>query len=104
MTLGQFSQDSSDSFHSVDGVPPVIEDLPDIIITIELGTATAAQATWSAPQVTDNSGVVILDSQTHFPGAFFPLGTTPVTYTYRDGEGNTASTTFNVIVQTGEWG
>ncbi len=80
----------------------MIKDLPDIIIIIALGTATAAQATWSPPQVTDNSG--LLDSQAHLPGAIFPLGTTPVTYTYRDGEGNTASTTFNVIVQTGEWG
>ncbi len=89
---------------SADGIPPVVEDRPDIIITVELGTATAAQASWQEPTATDNSGTVTLVSRTSTPGSFFPLGTSPVTYTFEDPSGNRASTTFNVIVQTGKSG
>ncbi|XP_072016323.1 uncharacterized protein [Amphiura filiformis] len=83
-----------------DNSPPVIGQLPDVRVTVELGTATAAQATWLEPTATDDSGSATLVSQSHSPGSFFPLGTTLVTYTYQDPSGNQASVSFNVIVET----
>ena len=32
------------------------------------------------------------------PGSLFPVGSTTVTYTFVDSSGNTASTSFNVVV------
>ena len=83
---------------SADSTPPVIEQLNDIIITITSGQANIAQVTWQEPSVSDNSGTATLVSRTRAPNSFFQVGTTPVTYTYTDPSGNTASMTFNVIV------
>ncbi|XP_072018428.1 uncharacterized protein [Amphiura filiformis] len=85
---------------SVDNTPPVIGQLPDVRVTVELGSATAAQATWLEPTATDDSGSTTLVSRTNSPESFFPLGSTPVTYTFQDPSGNQASITFNVIVDT----
>ena len=38
-------------------------------------------------------------TRSHAPGATFPVGTTAVTYTFTDGNSNTSTCTFNVIVQ-----
>ena len=88
--------------NTADTTPPVINGIDDITVVIELGTATVSQVTWVEPTATDNSGTVTLVSRTHTPNAFFTIGTTPVTYTFSDPSGNTASTTFNVNVVTGE--
>ncbi|MEO5571801.1 MAG: T9SS type A sorting domain-containing protein, partial [Bacteroidia bacterium] len=45
----------------------------------------------------DNCGTASLSS-THNPGATFPLGTTNVTYTADDGNGNTATCSFTITV------
>ena len=56
---------------------------------------------FTEPTATDNSGVVTLQSRTHAPGQFFIVGSTPVTYVFVDGSGNTEQYTFNVVVTEG---
>ena len=80
-----------------DTTPPVIEQLEDITVTVSSGEVGAI-VSWEEPSVSDDSGTVTLVSRTRTPNVFFPVGTTPVTYTYADGSGNTASMTFNVII------
>ena len=84
-------------FFTVDNTPPVIEQLDDITITVSSGEAGAI-VSWTEPTVSDDSGTVTLTSRTRSPNTFFPAGTTSVTYTYSDPSGNTASMTFNVII------
>ncbi|XP_072019635.1 hyalin-like [Amphiura filiformis] len=81
----------------VDSVPPVIPQPDDITVTVPLGS-TGIVITWDEPIPTDNSGTVSLVSRTSAPNTLFPVGTTPVTYTFTDPSGNTASVTFDVNV------
>lgn len=64
-------------------------------LTIATNSCTAV-ATWTAPAATDNCTATV--SSSHSPGAAFPLGTTLVTYTATDVQGNKSTCTFNVIV------
>src|SRR5690554_3520194 len=76
---------------------PVIVDCPtDITVNNDLGSCDAV-VTWTAPTFTDNCTNTTLTS-THEPGDVFPVGTTTVTYTATDGEGNTATCSFEVTV------
>src|SRR5690554_2617874 len=76
---------------------PVIVDCPtDITVNNDLGSCDAV-VTWTAPTFTDNCTGTTLTS-THEPGDVFPVGTTTVTYTATDGEGNTATCSFEVTV------
>ncbi|XP_041472952.1 hyalin isoform X44 [Lytechinus variegatus] len=78
--------------------PPTISDCPDGAITVLAGTgASGASVSWTAPTATDVSGPVTSTSN-YSPGAFFPVGTTTVTYTFTDQVGNEARCVFNVIV------
>ena len=83
----------------VDSTPPTIIGCPgNVAVSTGPGRTTCDQvATWVAPTASDNCSGVSLSS-THNPGAVFPLGTTTVTYTARDGAGNTASCSFTVTV------
>ncbi len=81
---------------SVDDVAPVINS-QDTTVTVPLGSP-GRTVDFAEPTVTDNSGSASLVSRTRSPNDFFPVGTNPVTYTFTDPSGNTASTTFNVIV------
>lgn len=75
---------------------PVISGCPsDIVATTD--ATCAAIASWTAPTATDNCREVTLTS-THNPGDAFPVGTTTVTYTATDEAGNSATCSFNVIV------
>ncbi|XP_071823803.1 uncharacterized protein [Apostichopus japonicus] len=84
----------------VDDQPPQVICPPDVRVSVELGQSRGT-ATWTDPVATDDSGVVVLVTQSHFSNSMFPVGETQVMYTYRDGSGNTAECTFNVIVSTG---
>ncbi|MCB0488432.1 MAG: HYR domain-containing protein [Cyclobacteriaceae bacterium] len=66
-------------------------------ITITSGTTCNALATWNAPLATDNCGLASVTSS-HVSGEQFPLGTTTVTYTATDVNGNVSTCSFNVIV------
>jgi hypothetical protein len=56
-------------------------------------------ATWTPPTSTSSCSTTTVTS-THTPGSFFPLGTTPVTYTFTNASGS-STCTFNVIVTQG---
>ncbi len=56
-----------------------------------------AIVTWNEPQTFDNCGIVST-MQTHEPGDVFPFGTTTVTYTAFDEEGNSGTCSFDVMV------
>ncbi len=62
--------------------------------------ASCAQtATWTVPAAVDDCGTALSpSSQSHAPGATFNIGTTPVTYTFTDAVGNTATCSFNVTI------
>jgi large repetitive protein len=78
--------------------PPVIINTPSDINASASPNTCGTSVTWTPPTVTDNCGLKTLSSS-HQPGDFFPLGTTPVTYTATDSAGNVATSAFNVIVQ-----
>jgi hypothetical protein len=56
-----------------------------------------AVVTWTAPSANDNCEVSSLTSS-HASGSAFPVGTTTVTYTATDVNGNTTTASFNVVV------
>ena len=58
----------------------------------------ARTVTWIPPTATDNSGGIPAVSSTHQPGDSFPVGSTPVTYTFIDAAGNQAQCMFTVNV------
>ncbi|MEZ5043203.1 MAG: HYR domain-containing protein [Saprospiraceae bacterium] len=77
--------------------PPVISGCPS---NISQGTAAGlceAVVTWIAPTASDE-GTVVSFTSTHTPGTAFPVGTTTVTYTATDNDGNTAECSFDVTV------
>ncbi|XP_038068280.1 mucin-3A-like isoform X2 [Patiria miniata] len=80
-----------------DGVPPVVTSFPnDITVTVPFG-ATGSIVTWDEPTSTDNSGTTF-QNPTRVPGSTFPIGMTPVTYTFTDPTGNNIQRTFTVNV------
>ena len=80
-----------------DGEAPAISDMPaDITVSNDAGQCGAA-VTWAEPSSTDNCGVVSFSAdQTN--GASFPVGTTTVTYTAKDAEGNETTDSFDITV------
>ena len=79
-----------------DDEDPVINGcLADIVLSAN--ASCEAIASWTAPTASDNCAISTFISS-HSPGTVFPKGTTPVLYTATDPAGNTATCTFNVIV------
>jgi gliding motility-associated-like protein len=74
---------------------PVIDCPQDIIV--EAQAACQAIVSWALPPVSDNCSAIL--SSTHDPGALFSFGTTQVTYTATDPQGNSSTCSFNVIVR-----
>ncbi|MBI2274299.1 MAG: HYR domain-containing protein, partial [Bacteroidetes bacterium] len=81
-----------------DVVKPVISCPADIILTANttVNNVAGATATYNAG-ASDNCGVQSI-TYSIAPGSFFPIGTTPVTVTVTDVNGNTQVCTFNVVV------
>lgn len=74
----------------------------DVTILAGVGAATAP-ASWVEPTVTAaccGSGIAAT-SQTHSPGDAFPVGTTTVTYTWVDADGDVRTCSFDVTVVQG---
>lgn len=86
----------------LDVTDPVVNNCPSTI-TVQTGTGNNActqTATWTEPTATDNcSGSLSFFSRSHVPGATFPVGTTPVTYVFKDAAGNQISCSFDVVVE-----
>ena len=53
---------------------------------------------WTPPTASDNSGDEVTLTSDYSPGDAFPIGTTAVTYTAMDAYGNSATSSFNVVV------
>lgn len=82
----------------VDNTRPVIAGCPTSqAVTVSQGGCQAT-ATWTEPTATDNCAGTITRIRSHAPGAAFPQGTTPVTYTFTDAAGNATTCTFNITV------
>jgi gliding motility-associated-like protein len=81
-----------------DNSNPVILGCP-ANITVIAGASCQATVNWAAPTVSDNCGGTLSLTSTKNPGTVFGMGTTPVTYTATDAAGNTATCTFNVLVE-----
>lgn len=83
-----------------DVIPPVLSSCPPNITIQQTGLTTIAN--WTPPTATDNCSTPSVSS-TYNAGSGFPVGTTTVVYTARDGLNNTTTCSFTVTVtpQTG---
>ena len=76
---------------------PELSNVPsDITTTTDAGLCTAV-VTWTNPTVADNCGNGTLTTS-HDPDDAFPVGTTTVTFTANDGNGNNSSATMDITV------
>ncbi|XP_071824179.1 uncharacterized protein [Apostichopus japonicus] len=83
----------------LDQTPPQIFGCPQVPITATLSPdGSETPVSFTPPTATDNSLGIVTTSSTHNPGETFPLGTTPVTYQFRDESGNIDQCEFAVIV------
>jgi gliding motility-associated-like protein len=74
----------------------------DITVSNDVGNCDAV-VSWTTPTPSDNCpGVVIAQTSGPLNGGAFPVGTNVVTYTATDAAGNTATCSFNVIVNDNE--
>jgi hypothetical protein len=76
---------------------PVLSNVPANITGANDAGLCTRVVTWTAPSFTDNCAGTVLTS-THTPGSAFPVGTTTVTYTATDNNGNATSASFTVTV------
>ena len=85
-----------------DQTGPVISSCPTTV-TVQTGagnTTCNKTATWTEPTATDAcDGPVAYFSRSHAPGSVFSVGTTAVTYVFKDVAGNQSTCTFNVVVE-----
>ncbi len=94
---GNFSSTCIQLLTLSDTQPPVISNVPNNITVTGTGTGCSANATWTAPNATDNCGVASISSN-FANGSAFPQGTTTVTYTATDNCGNVTNASFTVTV------
>ena len=59
----------------------------------------AANVTWTPPTTSDNANEGVTVTSSHTPGDSFSIGNTMVTYTATDPYGNSAYTSFDVIIK-----
>ena len=84
-----------------DDEDPSISDMPaDISVNNDAGNCSAV-VTWDAPSADDNCGISSLTSD-HDSGDAFPIGTTTVTYTTTDVNGNSITDSFDITVTDNE--
>ena len=81
----------------MDNIPPVVTCPDNIAFEVPFG-GTGRQVTWQQPTVTDNSGNFFFVSSSNNPNDFFSVGSTIVTYTYRDNSNNQNSCSFTVLI------
>ncbi|NMO21089.1 HYR domain-containing protein [Pyxidicoccus fallax] len=79
-----------------DTTPPAVTCGPDV--TVEATGPNGASVTYAAPTATDAVTASPTLSASHASGSVFPLGTTRVTVTAKDGANNTGTCAFNVTV------
>lgn len=84
-----------------DRTAPEITGTPEnvLVTTGEKSADCSTVVTWSEPLANDNcSGPLTYFTRTHAPNTAFAVGTTEVTYVFRDESGRESSASFNVVV------
>ena len=76
--------------------------IDDVRETVELRTFGGSIVHWTEPAIIGDTDGITLQSRSHVPGQFFPVGSTPVSYTFTDGR-YSATCDFNVIVSEGKY-
>jgi hypothetical protein len=90
-----------------DTIAPTITAPPDVHIATPPGTSgscglVVGETELGSPTTDDNCSASVTVTRTGVPsGSFFPVGTTTVTYTAKDGAGNTATAVQHVTVTDG---
>ncbi len=80
-----------------DQISPVLVNVPaDMTVPVAPGFCGTVPI-WTEPLPVDNCGILSLTSN-FSPGAFFPLGTTTVTYTATDLNNNSVTASFDITV------
>ena len=100
LTANDPSGNSSSSSFTVtvlDTIAPVFTSGANNISVSPNATSCDATVTWTAPTATDNCSSVSYTSS-HSSGATFPLGTTTVTVTASDADGNNRTISFDITV------
>jgi uncharacterized repeat protein (TIGR01451 family)/gliding motility-associated-like protein len=78
---------------------PVITNCPSDIVSDNFFNTCYQQIYWPTPVVVDNcSSSSVTVTMSHQPGFVFPVGTTPVTITAIDNNGNSTTCSFNVTI------
>ena len=96
-TDGVNSQTTTFTVTVNDTEAPAIASLPAPITASAAAGLCGASVPWTPPTAIDNCVLASLTSS-HAPGAFFPVGTTTVTYTAADNAGNSTPATFDITV------
>lgn len=91
------NSDTSGFWVQVLDLNPILSNMPANISVSNAAGLCSAVVTWNAPSFTDNCSGTVLTS-THTPGQAFAVGTTTVTYTATDNNGNVTSASFTVTV------
>jgi Bacterial Ig domain/HYR domain len=92
--------DCSFTITVVDDRDPDISGCPGDITVDALFGGCSRSVSWTEPTATDNcDGALSYISRSHSPGSSFDVGTTEVTYTFRDSAGNSDQCRFDVTVR-----
>jgi uncharacterized lipoprotein YddW (UPF0748 family) len=86
---------------AADNLAPEITSAPENILVSTGADATGCSSivSWTEPTATDNcTPSLVYFTRSHSPGDAFAVGTTTVTYLFKDDAGNTKSTSFDVVV------
>ncbi len=81
----------------VDTVSPVLSNIPSSFQIVPNAGSCDAVVTWTNPTATDNCVTPTVTS-THNSGGTFPVGTTTVTYTATDNNGNSTTASFDIVI------
>ena len=82
----------------IDTEVPIISNSPSTQNVNTDDGSPNATVSWTPPTASDNSGEAVTLTSNYSPGDTFPIGTTTVTYTATDAYGNTANSSFDVVV------
>ena len=93
-----WSYDDGNGNTSLQNQTVIVDDITNPVISnCPVSFSSCNPVTWTPPTATDNCGTATV-SGSHTPGTNFPAGTTTVTYTADDGNGNTVQCSFDVTV------
>ena len=81
-----------------DNEEPVFYGIPSDISQNTNHNSPTATVTWTPPIASDNANKGVTVTSSHNPGESFVIGTTRVSYTATDPHGNSATSSFDVVV------